>query len=275
MLLCIASVAQALPPTCTTDADCTTDTFCGIDVVGTAAVSYCFPLLGSGEQIPYDHGSCDAPCTAASGCTGNGDAGRVCQGGICDVNNNTCGIASGLSCPADPNRCSHSVCNVHVSPKTCAQPNGDAYCADNTWCVNNNCDPQNNRCGYRVGSGPCGSDPNSSCAPSYYRLTCNSASNTCAWPNLHLQWPVGGVASCQSDDECEVNLCDPDNNFCGYGSGFGSCSDANAATVCAFGVCGPLSRKCMNQRPDGCARDIDCRRFSGQNFCWWGRWHCW
>ncbi len=186
----------------------------------------CVAKLTNGTSIPTVAGHnpvLNGACTAAVGTA-------ICAAGVCDTTDNKCGYANGGG--------------------TCTAGNAATVCRGGGCSTTGKCMP----------AGGCLVDADCSSAQ-----FCNTATNACvskltngtAIPTIANHTPAltGACSAPVATAVCQSAVCDATTNECGYENNGGSCTPANAATVCQGGGCSTTS-KCMPA--GGCLVDADC-----------------
>ena len=219
---CSATGVCKAATACNADADCQASTqFCD------TGAHLCAPKLPNGKPLPTVTGhqpALDGVCSIT-------EAPIVCQSGVCDINDNKCGFAS-----------------------------GDGPCTTltaGTVCRSSTCSPNGGVC---VPSGGCAVDADCTSAE-----WCNTQSFTCA-PKLangtavptvtgHAPPLTGKCTTGAGSAVCTSGVCDTVDDKCGYANGDGPCTMTSASTVCRAGAC-TVGGVCTN--PTDCAVDSDC-----------------
>ena len=234
----VCSVGGTCQPAggCNVDADCLGGDWCN------ESAHLCTAQLPNGTAVPSDPPhvapALDGNCTVLAGAL-------VCASGVCDVADDQCGYANGDG--------------------PCTATDGAAVC----------------RSGLCNGSGVC--TPALACnsdqdcdADSQF---CNTASHLCA-PKLpngsrllvvpgHTPTLDGICSAAEAMVICLSNVCDIEDNACGYANGDGPCTSMEGATVCRSRLCGDdgLCTPTLD-----CSTDQDCDAASqycdtGVHFC--------
>ncbi len=235
----------------------------------------------------YENGH--GPCNAANAST-------VCRSSACSPNGAVC-IPEG-GCGADADCAPTHWCNTakfacdlrlpngqslptvaHHTPAltgTCSAPAAAAVC------VSAVCDPQDDKCGFLDGTGPCtlanaslvcrsgACSGNGLCMPSGGCNTDEDCSGA-TWCNLSIHQCAPKIAnggalpsdpphvtptldgSCSEDAAalvCVSSTCDPADDKCGFVNGHGACDAATAEIVCRSAACDP-DGKCGYADGDG------------------------
>jgi hypothetical protein len=207
-------------PGCTMDSDCASTQFCDTQT------STCESKLPNGDMIPTITGhtpDLTGTCTMAVGAS-------VCASGVCDTNDNECGLADGDG--------------------PCTMSNGGVVCQSGVCAANGTCGP----------GVACTMD--SDCAATQF---CNTVTAMCT-VKLPSGTPVptlGGhtpplTGMCTTDvgaAVCLAAVCDTSNNECGLADGDGPCTTADGAVVCQSGVCNAAGTCGPGQK---CTTSADC-----------------
>jgi hypothetical protein len=190
------------------------DTDCGATEWCNTATLTCSAKLTNGTVIPTVTGH----SPALTGVCSTAVATAVCASGVCDPNDNACGLA-----------------------------NGDGSCASNEVCRSGACDSKDQTCGYLAGDGPC--TTNDVCRAA----SCDVQTALCgtAMCTKDADCPagdycaVGGVCTpklpvgkaCAGDNACKSDFCDRGvcTGFIASGNGF-SCTVEGAASRSGEGV---------------------------------------
>jgi hypothetical protein len=208
---------------CNADADCATGNWCE------ESSHSCKPTLANGSSIPSDapHAgpTLDGTCSVAA-------ATLVCQSAVCDTADNQCGFATGHGPCTAANAavvCRSGACSANGLCQPADGCNVDADCAADKWC-----NESTGACLPRLGNGiAIPSDPKHS-AP-VLDTTCSDTAATLV---------------------CVSGVCDSRDDECGFASGVGPCTAANAGSVCRSGLCGQSSATkgtCVD-----CTKDAHC-----------------
>lgn len=208
---------------CNLDADCETGNWCEM------STRSCKPKLANGTALPTDaahtNPTLDGDCSAQA-------AALVCQSSVCDDTDNQCGFAAG-----------HGPCTAQ---------NGAVVCRSGTCSANGSCQPAE------------GCNVDADCAAGKW---CNQSTGACL-PRLEngLAIPLdpphvgptldGSCTDAAASLVCVSGVCDTRDNECGFATGIGPCSTANAGSVCRSGRCGAagaIQGTCVN-----CNEDAHC-----------------
>jgi len=208
---------------CNLDADCATGNWCQV------SSRTCKPALANGSPLPTDaphtNPTLDGSCTAPA-------AVLVCQSAVCDGADNQCGYDTGHGPCTTANAgvvCRSGACSTNGLCQPADGCNVDADCATGKWC----------------------NESMRTCLP---RLE-NGTSIPTDPP--HVGPALGGT--CTEDAAklvCVSGVCDTNDDECGFASGVGPCTTANAGSVCRSGHCGPSGANqgiCVN-----CTEDAHC-----------------
>jgi len=212
---------------CNVDADCATGQWCN------ESAHVCTAQLANGVAVPTDasHASptLNGICTAAAGIL-------VCQSGVCDINDNKCGYASGDGpCTAADGAvdCRSTLCLVVGSnPGLCIACTSDTQCSGAT----PSCNTTTHACVQCTSSSNCPSeDP-----------VCDTPSSTCVLCNGDFGSTATEACGSMGEPFCTLS-----------GSGAGQCGKCttNAECVGHLGnICDTTSGLCTAQ----CGSDADC-----------------
>ena len=219
---CTANGVCGAATGCTTDSECDAATqFCD------TAAAACSPRLPNGAPLPTISGH----TPALDGTCDTTQAPIVCVSAVCDTEDDKCGLANG-----------HGPCTVN---------NAGSVCRSST------CSPNGNVC---IPSGGCAVDAD--CGASEW---CHTELFACV-PKLpngtgvptvagHTPALAGTCTTAIGAAVCASAVCDPSDDKCGYASGNGPCTMANAGTVCREGAC-TVGGVCTS--PVDCQVDADC-----------------
>lgn len=208
---------------CAVDADCAGTEWCDPSSLS------CVPKIVNGGGIPTVGGhqpDLNGTCTPAVGTS-------VCVAGVCDSDNN-CGLRGGNG-PCDATN-GATVCRSAVCDTANGVCLGDVPCTVDTDCDTTTqfCNTQVNVCQAKVGNG-----------------------QPLPAATGHTP-PLDGT--CNADAAlvvCLSGVCDNADDLCGFRTGTGPCTEANASSVCRSGLCGTDadgSSACI-----ACQVDDECR----------------
>lgn len=235
---------------CAVDADCPTTDWCNTQTFA------CTPKLPNGQPIPTVGGH--APPLTGACTTGAGAA--VCVSSVCDLNDNLCGYANGDGpCTAADAMtvCRSGACSSNGTCMPAGGCNVDADCTGGDWCniAAHTCAPQVGNGGV-MPSDPGHATPtiDGTCNDPAAVLVCvsdvcDATDDKCGYANGN-----GTCSAANATTVCRSGACDPDGK-CGYANGNGPCIPGNGA-VCRSGACSPHGAVCMPV--GGCAVDADC-----------------
>jgi len=198
---------------------CATDAGCpAASAFCDASVGLCKAKLLVGQMLPLDSLH-DGQCTSSIGAV-------ACTSGACNATTRTCALANGGTCHADA-ECAINTCG---SDGMCGLADGQAGCTVDTatLCRSGLCSSMGHRC-VPAGAGRCAVDTD--CAGATY---CAAASLTCV-PRL-----AGGVPI-------------PKDGLHDDG-----CLPGNSVTVCASGLCNPVTDTCAGPAGAPCIRAAEC-----------------
>ena len=248
---------------CLVDGDCSANQFCDTSIFS------CTAKLGNGTAIPSISGHTPAlsgTCDASVGTA-------VCTSGVCDTNDNKCGLADGDgTCNAQNGAtvCRSGACSANGTCLAAGACAVDADCSSVQYC-----DTPTKTCVAKVANGVAvptvaGHSPTldgtctldagtAACAAG----VCDLGDNACGLSN--------GSGSCDASNEavvCRSGVCDTNDGKCGYADGDGACTVGNQAAVCRSGACS-VSGVC--NFAGGCVVDGDC---TANQFCDTGAHSC-
>lgn len=284
-------------PTCTTDAQCASTSWCD------ATSGACEPDAANGEQPGGANCVRSSQCLSnvcdADGRCGTPDGGTCSASGACRGASGCVGEVCGATCPSD-DATGDAACAVtaHCDGASCVAdlPNGVA-CTRHGVCASHLCNPVDGLCGSTTNQ-PC--DGPAQCRSGVCSATTGLCLDACAtdaecaadaWCNAGTCTPDGAngaapapapscarAAQCVSavcggdglcggpfghacgdgPTLCRATVCSPADNGCGYGNGTGPCTTANAATVCRSGLCF-TDALCGLPLDEACTGNEDCR----------------
>ena len=219
---CTASGVCGPATGCTTDSECDTATqFCD------TAAAACSPKLPNGAALPTISGhtpTLDGTCDSTQ-------APIVCVSAVCDTQDDKCGYENG-----------HGPCTVNDAGIVCRS---------------STCSPNGNVC---IPSGGCAVDADCGatewCHTELFACVAKLP-NGAGVPTVAGHAPVldGTCTTAVGAGVCASAVCDPSDDKCGYASGNGPCTMANAGTVCREGAC-TAGGVCTS--PVDCQVDADC-----------------
>jgi hypothetical protein len=260
----LCSVNGNCAPTggCNVDADCAAGNWCD------ETAHSCMPQLANGTVMPTDAAhqetTLNATCQAQA-------AVLVCQSGVCDASDNSCGYVNGTG--------------------PCTTTNGGQVCRSAI------CDTDG-LCGYATGDGPCTAmNAGTVCRSGACSMTgvclppgaclldvackagnwCNETTSECTptLPNgaqlptdaAHQETTLNGMCTDPAGVlVCQSGVCDPKDNTCGLALGSGPCNSNTGAMVCRTGYCDPATSLCA-ENPKA---PNDSFRLAGGGFCSFG-----
>ncbi|MGV3623387.1 MAG: L-type lectin-domain containing protein [Archangium sp.] len=257
---------------CVVTGGCWSDTDCGASSHCNQNAMTCVADLAAGAPIPND-GAHDGTCANAA---------TVCASGLCNASTNTCASANTSTCSSNAQCTSNSCKSGH-----CVVANSNSCWTDSDCGASSHCNQSAMTCVADLAAGaaiPNDGAHDGTCANASSVCTsglCNPATNTCASSN---------TASCSSNAQCESNACksghcvvdggcwsDADcgaSSHCNQsamaceadlaagapipndGAHDGTC--ANAASVCASGLCNAASNTCAVGATETCSSNAQC-----------------
>ncbi|MFO0676507.1 MAG: hypothetical protein U0169_08235 [Polyangiaceae bacterium] len=205
---------------------CRVDSECGATQFCDTSSSTCSPKLPNGTSVPTVAGHVPpltGECNAATGAV-------VCVSAVCDEGDDKCGYPDGRG--------------------TCTQANAKVVCRSGSCGANGVC------------RAPTGCTVDAECDATQF---CNTPAKTCetkltngsAIPSIAGHTPaVAGTCTAEAGAVvCASAVCDTADQKCGFADGHGTCTSANASTVCRTGKCSPAGN-CGSAT--GCVADSEC-----------------
>ncbi|MCL2725011.1 MAG: hypothetical protein FWD69_11305 [Polyangiaceae bacterium] len=247
---------------------------------GVGATSSALNLNAVVEQL--DNGT-----AVPGGCPANGQT-NICKSGVCDVNDDVCGYASGGLCDngSAATVCRSGKCSAGGQCLAAGQCANDNDCQATEWC-----DAATNACKAKLDNGEdlpgqgtdctdetgarfcktgvcdttdraCGLLDDSQCGNA---SQCRTADATCADDGTG-QMVCTPPPPCKSDEECAATgqYCNLDTGKCANkvanGDAVpGGCPDTGLSNACKTGVCDANDNKCGVADGDTCTANSECR----------------
>ena len=253
---------------CWADADCGAASHCNQQAMA------CEADLPAGAPIPTD-GTHDGTCASAA---------DVCVSGLCNAATNTCGAANTEACTNNTQCASNSCKSGH-----CVVTGANGCWADADCGASAHCNQAAMACEADLGPGagiPNDGAHDGTCASAADVCAgglCNAVTNTCASANADScsndsqcasnscksgHCVLGGPTGCWADADCgQASHCNQSAMTCeadlapgapipNDGAHDGTC--ASAASVCAGGLCNPVTNTCGTAPSAGCTADAQC-----------------
>ncbi len=225
--VCSVNGGVCIPPGgCAVDADCASTDYCNTPTLA------CVTKVPNGQSVPTVPGhdpTLDGTCTPDAGTS-------ACASGVCDTNDNLCGLANGdgpCTMGDGPTVCRSGACSTDGTCEPDGGCNVVADCTNSQWC-----NETSHMCTAKV--------PNGGQVPSDAGHMNPTLDGTCT--------PAAGTTTCES------GVCDTDNK-CGLADGDGPCTMSDGSVVCRSGSC---SANGTCEASTGCNVDADC---SGGKWC--------